>query len=85
VTWAHVLGAFFCAWSLADQHADEDGRVDMSASALDELTLTPGLAAALVEVGWLIVLGANWVRFPDYQDHNGSTEKGRADGQKRQQ
>lgn len=85
VTRSHVIGALFLAWSIADQHADADGRVDMPGAALDELTGTPGLAAALKEVGWLVIEGPNSLCFPDYQEHNGTTGKCRADAQRRQQ
>lgn len=83
VTRAHTIGALHCAWGIADQHAGENGTVEMSAAALDSLCETPGLAAAMVGIGWLVVNG-NSMQFVNYQEHNGETGKQRADNQRRQ-
>jgi hypothetical protein len=83
VTRVTAIGALHGAWSIADQHADENGRIEMSADALDLLIETPGFCTALRKIGWLII-GEDALQFTDYQEHNGTTGKSRADAQKRQ-
>jgi hypothetical protein len=83
VTRAHVIGALHCAWGIADQHADEFGVVSLTSELLDRLTETPGFSAAMGRVGWMTPQGES-MQFVDYQEHNGTTAKQRADAQKRQ-
>ena len=83
-TRAQTLGALCRAWCIADLHAEDDGTLFMSAEALDSLTETPGLSAAMVHVGWLRILSEESVQFVSYQEHNGPTAKARAANAKRQ-
>lgn len=82
VTRAYAIGALCCAWFVTDQHADDEGVLQMTSEALDSLTETPGLADAMVSVGWLVVHD-DCIQVPRYQEHNGSTAKSRAVTQKR--
>ncbi len=83
VTRAHAIGALHCAWSIADQHADENGRVNLTPESLDQLTETKGFSSAMIKIGW-IVLSEDSMQFVNYQEHNSTTAKKRADAQNRQ-
>ena len=83
-TLVQTIGALHGAWSIADQHADEVGHVEMSASALDKLVDTPGFCDGMSTIGWLIV-GDQSLQFVSYQEHNGTTAKRRAEDSKRKQ
>jgi hypothetical protein len=83
VTRVTVIGALHAAWTVADQHASDDGVLEMDAAALDGFAETPGFCQALQDVGWLEISDGS-VKFPRYHEHNGSTAKSRASAQKRQ-
>lgn len=73
-----TLGGTVSAWCLADEHANSDGVLEMSTDELDALIGFPGLAAAMISVGWLLELPGSKIQFPDYEAHNGPTAKRRA-------
>ena len=80
---AHVIGLLFCVWSMADTQADADGRIEnCSLRLIDRKVGHDGFAEAMAKVSWLVVDGDDIV-FPNYQHHNGSTAKSRAQIQKR--
>ena len=83
VTKTHAIGALYCAWCIADQHANKNGHISMTADALDSLCEMPGLTAAMASVGWM-TLGETSLQFVSYQEHNGATAKQRASANKRQ-
>ena len=84
VTPVTAMGAICHAWMIADEHADESGALPhMEPGALDSLIGIDGLAETMRSVGWLEVSG-DGLLFPDYQQHNGTTAKSRAQAQKRQ-
>ena len=73
----HCVGALVQLWSLADDCADENGvLLGYTKQVIDELVCTPGFCDALHE-DW-IDLSGEWVKLPDYQQHNGATAKRRA-------
>lgn len=76
------IGAIVSAWMLADEHADDNGEVKMTAEEFDIVIGCPGLADAMEAVGWLEI-GDCSVLFLEYQEHNGTTAKRRAADQKR--
>ena len=80
---AHVVGALVRLWCVADEHS-VDGRLLYSPSDIDDECETPGLADALQdpEVQWLHVLD-DGVQVPDFEVHNGSSAKRRAQHAKR--
>ncbi len=78
-----AVGCLHAAWVLADQHADEEGRLDIPADEVDALIEQAGFCAALAAVGWLLI-GDDWVQFVDYREHNGATAKDRAENTSRQ-
>jgi len=69
-------------WSLADDYADENGvLIGYTKEALDaEIGLKNFCEALPCE--WIDLTG-EWVKLPEYQDHNGNTAKRRAADQKR--
>lgn len=78
-----VFGALVTLWCLADNHADENGElIGYSAGDVDALVGVPGFCAAL-PADWIDISG-EWVKLPDYQEHNGATGKQRAKDAKRQ-
>lgn len=79
----HVFGALATLWSIADELADEDGTIfGYTASDINAEVGIVGFCEVLPRE-W-IDLSGDWVKLPDYQEHNGSTAKKRAQDQKRQ-
>jgi hypothetical protein len=78
-----VFGALVTLWCLADSHAEESGMlVGYTAADIDALVEVPGFCAAL-PADW-IDLTAEYVKLPEYQEHNGTTGKSRSMATKRQ-
>ncbi len=77
VTVCNAIGALHAVWTVADQHATEDGVLEMDVDSLDKFTEIPGFCRELEAVGWLEI-GDEFVKFPEYHEHNGSTAKSRA-------
>lgn len=84
----HVLpvtafGALVTLWCLADAHADESGTlVGYTCDDIDGLVGVPGFCKSLPD-DWLDASG-EYVKLPEYQEHNGTTGKSRAQATKRQ-
>jgi hypothetical protein len=77
-----TLGALVTLWCFADAHADENGvLLGYDAAAIDERVKLPGFCESLPS-DW-IDISDEWVKLPDYQEHNGSTAKARAQTTKR--
>ncbi|KLD65446.1 hypothetical protein [Dyella japonica] len=77
-----VVGALVTLWCLADQHADEFGELyGYTTDDVDAEVGVPGFCEALPSE-WVDVSG-EWVKLPDYQEHNGTTGKSRAQATKR--
>lgn len=71
-----VLGALLRVWALADEFADAKGVINgWTADDVDREVECNGLTVSLPEE-WVDLRGPS-VRFPDYQDRNGSTSKTR--------
>jgi hypothetical protein len=72
----HVIGCLFCFWAWADKHA-VDGRVDGATTRLvDKVSMRPGIADALVAVGWLS-FDDSGLQIPNFERHNGESAKER--------
>lgn len=77
-----VLGALVIFWCLADEHADENGELfGWSFDEMDGLVGINGFCSALPEC-WIDMSG-EWVKCPEFLEHNGSTAKRRAEDTKR--
>lgn len=79
---AQVIGALYWLWSTADQHTEDGIMHGLTLRAIDRKTGTPGLGAALVEIGWLAD-HPEGVRIVNFEEHNGASAKKRAATSKR--
>lgn len=78
----HILGCLSVLWMLADEFADDGGR--LNGYEKDDIDAEVGVE------GFCDALPADWfeqrpdgIYLPDYQEHNGSTAKRRAEDAKR--
>jgi hypothetical protein len=79
-----VFGALVTLWCLADAHADENGVVvGYTNDDINDLVGIENFCESLPEQ-WIDLAG-EFVKLPNYQEHNGSTGKSRAQAAKRQQ
>ena len=79
-----VVGRLHQLWSWAD-HQSRDGHASgVTQKWVDRYLERDGFAAALVEVGWLIIDDTG-ITLPNFDRHNGETAKTRALGSKRKQ
>jgi len=88
VTMSHTIGLLSHCWMMADEHADENGRIKGTKDVVDVLVEMPGFADALESVGWLTIgedESGPWLQFVNYKQHNGTTSKTRAAAQARKQ
>jgi hypothetical protein len=77
-----VFGALVTLWCLGDTHANDEGLLHgYTAEDIDALVGIPGFCDAL-PADWIDISG-EWVKLPDYQEHNGTTAKARAQATKR--
>jgi len=79
---ATAIGCLHGAWTLADEHSEAGLVRDLTREMIDAQVGHPGFAAEMVNIGWLEVTG-DGVRYPRYEEHNGSTAKRRALDQRR--
>lgn len=78
-----VIGGLHAVWAVFDTHS-VDGKLDgYTPEALDHIIGWPGFSDALVAVGWLLVEGADALLLPEFDEHNGTSGKRRAEDQKR--
>lgn len=77
-----MLGALVTLWCLADEHADQDGVLfGYTQDDVDAEVGVPGFCESL-PAEW-IDLSGQYVKLPEYQEHNGTTGKSRAQATKR--
>src|SRR6185295_2214464 len=72
-----VLGGLAQLWMHADSFARNDDTLDITPAEVDELTGIQGFAELLPE-DWFQILDAERVKLPDFQAHNGSEAKRKA-------
>jgi len=78
-----VFGALVTLWCLADSHASETGELTgYTCDDIDAHVGVPGFCAAM-PADWIDASG-EFVKLPEYQEHNGTTGKSRAQDSKRQ-
>ena len=78
-----VFGALVTLWCLADSHASENGElVGYTCDDIDTYVGVPGFCHSL-PCDWIDTDG-EYVKLPEYQEHNGTTGKTRAQASKRQ-
>jgi|GEM_PF-1739470 len=71
-----AVGGLACVWAIADTHST-DGRLEMSARALNRKLNFDGFAEAMEAVGWLEI-GEGFVNIVRFDEHNGQCAKRRA-------
>jgi hypothetical protein len=73
---ATVIGALYWLWATADEHTEDGELPGLTAKQIDRKTGLPGFAAALCDIGWLVIsdTGARIIRF---DEHNGQSAKRR--------
>ena len=77
-----VIGGLVTLWSLADEHADEHGVLyGYDPEDINNLVGIPNFCESL-HSDWIDISG-DWVKLPEYQEHNGQTAKKRAQTAKR--
>jgi hypothetical protein len=72
-----VTGKLFRIWAWADRNSMNGERVLLTPAFIDRLTSKRGFAAAMEAVGWLVVED-EFLTFPGFSRHNGTTAKERA-------
>ena len=74
-----VVGKLHRLWSYADQYTTDGTMRHMTTAILDRRFGLKGLGAALVSVGWMVVLDdEQGIVIPNFDDHNGASAKRRA-------
>ena len=79
----HALGACVAFWQWADDATADGYLTGMTQDMLDEAVGIPGLAGAMVEVGWLAEV-RNGLQICNHDRHNGKNAKNRALATRRQ-
>ena len=74
---AHAFGCLFMVWRWFDQHTTEGNASFVTKVTVDRLAGVTGFADAMVNVGWLSVLGDGSIALPNFGRHNGETAKQR--------
>lgn len=79
---AMVIGGLYWLWSAADQHTEDGLMVGLSLRQIDRKTGISGFGEALVAVSWIAEEDSG-IRIVNFDDHNGSSAKKRAQTAKR--
>ena len=79
---AMVIGGLYWLWSAADQHTEDGLMVGLSLRQIDRKTGIKGFGEALVAVAWIAEEGEG-IRIVNFDEHNGSSAKKRAQTAKR--
>lgn len=79
---AMVIGGLYWLWAMADEHTEDGLLPGLTLRAIDRKTGVPGLADALVQIGWLRD-GAQGVEVVNFSEHNGESAKRRCADAKR--
>lgn len=74
---AHICGAMFCFWALADQHSTDGVLAGYTADGIDRSVGLDGFAVAAAAVGWCEI-GADGLTVPHFDVHNSDSAKSRA-------
>ena len=78
-----AVGHLHSLWGWADQQTDDGNARGVTAAWVDRHLGVPGFAAALAEQDWLQI-DDEGIHFPNFERHNGSPAKKRAQGAARQ-
>jgi len=78
-----VVGRLWAVWSWANRQSRDGHAIGVTSSWIDRYTRTPGLSAAMIDVGWLIE-SEEGITIPKYDRWNSKAAKTRLDGNARQ-
>ena len=78
-----VVGLLHWLWTWADQHTEDGNARGVNPAWVDRYSGKPGLAKAMTDVGWLDS-DDDGIHFPNFERHNGSPAKQRAQSTARQ-
>lgn len=78
-----IIGGLHAVWCVFDMHSEDGVLVGYTPEALDHIIGLPGIADAMMEVGWLEYDGAQTLTLPEFDEHNSQSAKRRAEDQKR--
>lgn len=78
-----VIGGLHAVWSIFDKHSIDGKLNGYSPSILNGIIGWEGFAEAMIGVNWLAFDGIETVTVPEFEEHNGSSAKRRAEDQKR--
>jgi hypothetical protein len=73
-----VVGALHAVWSLFDEHSIDGQLLGYTLGAIDDDLGFPGLADAMVAIGWLASDGNDGLSLPEFDAHNSASAKRRA-------
>lgn len=73
---AMVIGGLYWLWAMADEHTEDGLLPGLTLRAIDRKTGVAGLAAALVQIGWLRE-AEQGVEVVNFDEHNGVSAKRR--------
>lgn len=73
-----TIGGLFAAWCLFDQHTVDGMLPGYTPEVLDAIVQFPGLANAMISVGWLEYDPKSGLKATNFAEHNGQTAKRRA-------
>ena len=77
-----VLGKLVRVWNWADQQTEDGNAPSVTKSLLDRITGVTGFADAMIAAGWLVASEGGFA-FPNFERHNGSSAKKRAETARR--
>lgn len=77
-----IIGRLHRVWAWADEHTD-DGTTTITEKMFDRIANHDGFAEAMVLAGWLEFDDDGFVRYTNFDEHNGKTAKRRAKDAKR--
>lgn len=78
-----VVGGLHAVWSVFDTHSS-DGKLDgYTPETLDHVIGWPGFSDAMIRAGWLMENDDVSLSLPEFDEHNGTSGKRRAEDQKR--
>lgn len=77
-----VIGKLFRIWAWADRNSADGVEMLITPAFIDRLTNKKGFSRAMEAVGWLVVEG-DFLTFPGFDRHNGTTAKARAESNRR--
>jgi len=73
----HAFGACIAFWAWADDATDNGHLIGLDSAMLDDTVNVPGLAAALLDVQWLVDVGDGF-QIAYFDRHNGVSAKKRS-------